>query len=98
MEENIFTILEELSVYNKKIGKISMMEVFDMIRDPSYFGGLNNDENKIETQYRYFCGYRAYSDLSDYEYERVNKLIDFLRERSEFLNVENPKYSIKLRA
>jgi len=84
MEENIFTILEELSVYNKKIGKISMMEVFDMIKDPSYFGELNNDKNKIETQYRYFCGYRAHSDLSDYEYERVNKLIDFLRERSEF--------------
>jgi len=74
-EDKIILILEELISYCEKIDKKSMRDVYELIKD-------DLSEKKIsasiaERRYRYFCGYQAHADLSDYEYIRVKKIIHY---------------------
>jgi len=73
--DKIILILEELISHCKERDKKSMMDVYSSIKEDLKEKKVSPDEAKKLCNY--FCGYQAHADLTDYEYVRVKKIINF---------------------
>jgi len=76
-KDEMILILEELISFCEKINKESMKDVYELIKEDLSEKKISIDIAK--KRYHYFCGYHAHADLADYEYIRVEKIINFFR-------------------
>jgi len=74
-KDEIISILDELISYCEKTNKNSMRDVCVGINDELKKGKISSDRK--DKLCKYFCGYHAHADLAEYEYVRVQKIIDF---------------------
>jgi len=74
-KDEIISTLEELILYCEKTNKNSMRDVYVGIDNELKKGKIPSDRK--DELCKYFCGYHAHADLTDYEYVRVQKIIDF---------------------
>jgi len=78
-EDEIIIILDELIAYCESAERISMHNVYKIVKND--FSERMQSVSGIEALSLYFCGYLLKAEPPDYEYIRVEKIVDFLEEQ-----------------